>query len=171
MDKLRIFPITQAEAQTYIEQHHRHLGRVTGSIFQIACAEGNRICGVAICGRPVARLLDKGGFTIEVNRCATDGTKNACSMLYGACWRTARSQGYKRIITYNLESESGVSLRAAGYKAVAETPGTPWSNNVRKRKDPNPNQRKFRWEITTADWDPNEVRPRVRLNSEQDELI
>ena len=39
---------------------------------------GDRLCGVAICGRPVARYLDD-GLTLEILRCCTDGTYNACS--------------------------------------------------------------------------------------------
>ena len=68
--------------------------------------------GVVIVGRPVSRYLDD-GWTLEVNRLCTDGSRNACSMLYGAAWRAARAMGYKRLITYILESECGASKRAA----------------------------------------------------------
>ena len=146
MDKLRIVPITRAEAQAFVSEHHRHLGKVVGAVFQLACAEGDRICGVALVGRPVARHLDN-GWTLEVNRCATDGTKNANSMLYAACWRAAKALGYTKLVTYTWKTESGASLRAAGWKVIAETPGTPWNNNVRPRVDLHPHQPKFRWEV------------------------
>ena len=60
--------------------------------------------GVAICGRPVARRLDD-GYTLEVNRLCTDGTPNACSILYAAAYRAARAMGYNKVITYILDTE------------------------------------------------------------------
>lgn len=144
---LTIVPIKRAEAQAFIEKHHRHRGKVTGAIFQLACAnvETEKIVGVTIVGRPVARHLDD-GWTVEVNRCCTDGTRNACSMLYSAAWRAAKALGYTKIITYTLTTESGASLRGAGWKKIAETPGSPWNNKQRPRIDTTPWQRKFRWE-------------------------
>ena len=59
---------------------------------------------------PVSRYLDD-GHTLEVNRLCTDGTKNACSFLYAAAWRAARAMGYRKIVTYILDTESGASLR------------------------------------------------------------
>lgn len=48
--------------------------------------------GVAIAGQPIARKLDD-GLTIEVRRLCTDGTKDACSKLYGACARVLPGPG------------------------------------------------------------------------------
>lgn len=39
--------------------------------------------------------LKQDGKFLEIYRCCTDGTRNACSMLYGACLRIARNMGYK----------------------------------------------------------------------------
>ena len=78
-----------------MEQNHRHHGKVVGHKFSIGLSDGEKIVGVAIVGRPVARHLDD-GWTMEVNRLCTDGTRNACSMLYAASWRAARAMGYKR---------------------------------------------------------------------------
>ena len=107
---LEVCPMTLKEANAYVEQHHRHHKPVVGHKFSIGCSDGEKIVGVAIVGRPVARHLDD-GWTLEVNRLCTDGTRNACSMLYAAAWRAARAMGYKRLVTYILESESGVSLK------------------------------------------------------------
>lgn len=103
---LEITPMTLKEANAYVEQNHRHHGPVVGHKFSIGCSDGEKIVGVAIVGRPVARHLDD-GWTLEVNRLCTDGTRNACSMLYAAAWRAARAMGYKRLVTYILESENG----------------------------------------------------------------
>lgn len=116
---LEICPMTLKEANAYVEQHHRHHKPVVGHKFSIGCSDGEKIVGVAIVGRPVARHLDD-GWTLEVNRLCTDGTRNACPMLYAAAWRAARAMGYKRLVTYILESESGVSLKAAGWKCVGQ---------------------------------------------------
>lgn len=111
---LEIRPIKLRDANRYVEEHHRHNMPATGHKFSIACYDGDRLCGVAIAGRPVARKLDD-GRTIEIRRVCTDGTRNACSILYGACSRAAKEMGYKRVITYTLLSEPGTSLKAAGF--------------------------------------------------------
>lgn len=112
---LEIRPITLKAANAYVKEHHRHNMPTNGHKFSVACYDGDRLCGVAIAGQPVARKLDD-GLTIEIRRVCTDGTKNACSILYGACSRCAKEMGYKRVVTYTLVSEPGSSLKAAGFK-------------------------------------------------------
>lgn len=104
--KLNLCPISLAEANAFVAQHHRHHRPVTGHKYSIACIDGEKIVGVAIVGRPVSRYLDD-GWTLEVTRLCTDGTKNACSMLYAAAWRAARAMGYKRLVTYILNPKLG----------------------------------------------------------------
>ena len=103
--------------------------------------------GVAIVGRPVSRYLDD-SWTLEVNRLCTDGTRNACSMLYAAAWRTARAMGYHKLITYILESENGASLRAAGWKCAGRAGGLRWTGKRRPSVDLCPAQMKLRFEVT-----------------------
>ena len=92
-------------------------------------------------------MLDD-GLTLEVNRCATDGARNACSMLYGAAWRAAQALGYVRVVTYTLTSEGGFSLRAVGWKpAPTTTEGRGWDCASRPRIDTHPLQAKLRWEV------------------------
>lgn len=86
---LQIMPCDFKTAQCFVKDHHRHNKPPVGHKFSIACYDGDRLCGVAMVGRPVGRYLDD-GLTLEVNRCCTDGTRNACSMLYGAAWRAAK---------------------------------------------------------------------------------
>lgn len=119
MTKLDIVPITYREAATFVASHHRHHPPPVGHKFSIAVAHGNTIVGVAMIGRPVARHYDD-GTTLEVNRTCTDGTSNANSMLYGAAWRAAKALGYRRLITYTRADESGSSLKAAGWRVVAQ---------------------------------------------------
>lgn len=102
--------------------------------------------GVAVVGRPVARMLQD-GFTAEVTRLCTDGTRNACSMLYSACWRAAKALGYRKMITYILNTEPGTSLKAAGWKVIGERGGGSWSVPSRPRVDNHPLQRKLLFEI------------------------
>ena len=104
------------------------------------------IIGVVIAGRPVSRHLDD-GLTLEVNRLCTDGTRNACSMLYAAAWRAARAMGYKRMVTYILESENGASLRASGWKCVGQAGGLRWTGKRRPKADLYPAEMKQRYEI------------------------
>lgn len=111
---LTIRPIDLKSANEFVMKHHRHNGKVLVHRFSISCYDGDRLCGVAICGNPVARMLCDGN-TVEVYRCCTDGTKNACSCLYGRCAKIAKDMGFKKIMTYITEDETGVSLRAAGF--------------------------------------------------------
>ena len=119
---LRVVPVSDAEAKAFTRMWHRHHGHVlpAGCKFRAGVADELDILrGVAITGRPGGRG-NQDGTTVEVTRCTTDGTKNACTMLYGASARTAKAQGWRRIITYTQEGESGASLKAAGFVLVAE---------------------------------------------------
>ncbi|MFB8120565.1 XF1762 family protein [Streptomyces sp. NPDC055962] len=106
----------------FVAAWHRHHKPPAGSIFNVGAADQTGVLrAVAMVGRPVARHLDD-GQTLEVTRTATDGVRNANSLLYGAAWRAAKALGYTRLITYTQESESGASLRAAGWTVVARRP-------------------------------------------------
>jgi len=143
--KLDIVPCDLAEANAFVQRHHRHHQPVPGHKFSIAVVEGDTVRGIAIVGRPTARMSDD-GLTLEVVRVATDGTKNACSALYGACRRAVFALGYKRLITYTLPEEGGASLRGAGWKLLGEAGGGSWSRKDRPRVDKHPLQRKLKWE-------------------------
>lgn len=146
---LEIVPITLHEAMEFVSQKHRHHKPPQGGKFAIAVSDGKQICGVSIVGRPVSRMLQD-GWTAEVTRLATDGTKNACSILYAASWRAARAMGYRKLVTYILDSESGASLRASGWKTVGECGGGSWSREHRPRVDEHPLQGKIRFEVSLS---------------------
>lgn len=125
---------------------HRHHRPPQGHKFSLAAyASGQFLpAAVAIVGRPIARHLDD-GRTLEVTRLASDGTRNACSLLYSACAREARRRGYARIITYTLPNESGASLRAAGWRCEGVAGGGRWTRPGRPRQDAHPTGTKLRW--------------------------
>lgn len=145
MTRLELQPITYGEACTFIDEHHRHHLPPQGWKYGIAVNDGEKVVGVVTIGRPVSRMLDN-GWTLEVTRCCTDGTKNAASKLYGAAWRAAKALGYKRLITYTLSEEPGISLRAAGWQDVYTTDGGSWSRTERPRVDTHPTGQKTLWE-------------------------
>lgn len=152
---LEIRPIKLRDANRYVAEHHRHNMPTNGHKYSIACYDGERLCGVAIAGQPVAREMDD-GRTIEIRRVCTDGTRNACSILYGACSRCAKEMGYKRVITYTLQSEPGTSVKASGFKQAGETRVKGWDMPGRKREVVQytlfgeivkyPIEKKIRWE-------------------------
>ncbi len=142
---LTLTPITLREACAFIEAHHRHHKAPRGCRFALAVASDGVVRGVATVGRPVARMLDD-GWTVEVNRCCTDGARNACSMLYAAAWRAARAMGYRKLITYTLPEEGGASLRAAGWREIGKAGGGSWNKPSRPRVDTAPMQAKLLWE-------------------------
>lgn len=149
---LRLIPMHRDPAFAYIRRVHRHHLPPQGYRFAVGVAEDGRLCGVAVAGRPVSKVLQD-GHTIEVTRVATDGTPNAGSMLYGACWRAARALGYTRATTYTQDGESGASLRAAGWLDVAQLAARAgWHTPSRPREDSrNAGVDRNRWEIRTAD--------------------
>lgn len=141
---LKIRPIDYKTAAQYVDDNHRHHSRPVGHKFSISCWDNDRLCAVAMVGRPVSRHLDDGN-TLEVNRLCTDGTKNACSMLYASAWRAAKAMGYTKIITYVLASEPGTSLRAAGWICEGEAGGKRWTGKRSGRKPDWPEEKKTRW--------------------------
>lgn len=145
MQKLSHIRIGLDEANAFVSQHHRHHKPVVGHLFSLGATLGDQIVGVAIVGRPVSRFRDD-GLTAEVTRLCTDGTRNACSFLYGASARAAFALGFKRIGTYILASEPGTSLAGTGWRMLGETPGRSWSVPSRPRVDKHPLQKKMLFE-------------------------
>lgn len=151
--RFHVVPVTLAEANAFVSEHHRHHGEVVVARFSIGLVETtnpDKFVGVAIVGNPVARMLDD-GWTLEVNRVATDGTKDACSALYGACRRATFALGFRKLITYTLTTEPGASLRASGWKLIGEAGGGSWDRPSRPRIDKHPLQKKLKWEITVGE--------------------
>ena len=145
---LELIPITLGEANEFVRLLHRNHRPVVGHKFSIGLSESESpesVVGVCIVGRPVSRHLDN-GWTLELTRCCTDGTRNACSMLYGAAWRAAKALGYKKLITYTLKDEGGASLRASGWMCIGEAGGGNWNCKSRPRVDTEHQQMKLRWE-------------------------
>ena len=142
---LTLAPITLKAACFFIDCLHRHHKPPQGYLWAHSVInEQGEIAGVAVVGRPVARRLQD-GFTCEVTRLCTNGEKNACSMLYAAARRAAIAKGYRRGLTYILETENGASLRAAGWKFLGESPGGSWSVPSREREDKHPTCPKHRY--------------------------
>ncbi len=143
VQRVKIIPITLKLANEYVSQYHRHHKPCVGCKFCIGCKDGEQFVGVAICGRPVSRHYDN-GTTLEINRLCTNGTRNACSKLYGACVRIAREMGYTKVITYILASEDGASLKASNFICEGEAGGTIWTG-ARKRDNGVPQEMKQRY--------------------------
>lgn len=132
---LHLVPVSYREACGFVVMWHRHHAPPRGAKLWVGAASADGVLrAVAMAGRPVARLFDD-GQTLEVTRVASDGYRNSCSMLYGACARAGFALGWTRIITYTQAGESGASLRAAGYRVVAERPPHPgWDRPSRPRE-------------------------------------
>lgn len=142
---MKIIPITLKIANDYVRELHRHHKPAVGHKFSIGLLQDNELIGVAICGRPVARGSDN-GWTLEVSRLCTNGTKNACSKLYAACSRIAKEMGYVKIQTYILDIELGTSLKATGWTLESLTAGGQWKHtDGKERRTDQPTNPKQRW--------------------------
>lgn len=146
---LRVVPSIHAgsrsQVHAFISEHHRHHKPPLGEIARLACVdEAGTVRGVLTMGRPVARHSDD-GWTLEVTRLSTDGTRNACSLLYGAARRIAWAMGCRRLVTYTLPSEGGASLRAAGWVEEGAAGGGEWSCASRPREASERPDTKTRW--------------------------
>lgn len=147
---MKAIPLELKDANSFVELLHRHHPPVHRDKFRFGCVDENGVLhGVIQLARPVSRMLDD-GKTIEVVRCCTDGTKNACSFLYSRAARIAKEMGYIRIITYILQEESGVTLRASGWHLEDfNCGGGSWSTPSRPRETAKyPITKKQRWSKT-----------------------
>lgn len=149
---LRLVPVSKLEANQFVAKHHRHNLPAQFATIAVGLADGDEIVGVALAGRPRARMLCGPGV-LEVLRTCTIGVQNANSMLYGAIARAAKALGYVTLYTYTLESESGASLKAAGWIADRNVPAeASWSRPSRPRyqtdlfgEERRPSGPKIRW--------------------------
>lgn len=149
-----IIPCRIREANEFVANYHRHNKPATVSLFSVGASDGQSLVGVGIAGLPVSRVLMADGVTLECTRCCVLDTapKGTPSAIYAALWRAARALGYRRLITYTLQTESGASLRGAGFKVVAElaprSDAQQWTNRDGREWQSVVGQAKFRWEIT-----------------------
>lgn len=146
--------ISLRDACAFVDQHHRHHQPPQGGIGAIAChLPDGELIGVAIIGRPVARLLAGAGVAEITRLCVIEGNKHAASWLYTRAKRLAQAWGFDRVVTYTVPilGESGASLRAAGFAACGETAGGSWSRRTRERTDKHPTEPKAVWEVVTDD--------------------
>lgn len=143
--KLQRIPVSLIEANAFVKQRHRTHKKVVGHKFSIGAVLGDQLVGVVIVGRPVSKVRDD-GRTLEVTRLCTDGTRNACSFLYGAALKASFALGYSKVGTYTRRDEGGVSLRAAGWTLIGERRSGSWSQPSRPRTDHHPTGPKLLWE-------------------------
>ena len=143
--KMKLIPIKQRDARSFINKHHRHNKAPRGSVFQIALEKDGQLIGCIMVGRPISRHRDD-GKTLEVNRTCIEGYhKNACSMLLGASVRAARALGYEKIITYTLPTESGASLKGAGWTFHGLGGLGSWNSREGRQVQIFSNTQKTRW--------------------------
>ena len=152
---MNVRPVTLREAQAFIHRTHRHHCPPRGARAALGLYVGEGLVGVATLGRPNARLIPQHTIA-EVTRVAVaDDTKHGCSMLYGAAARMAQAWGFYGVLTYTLASESGASLRAAGWWPEPVKDSGSWSRPGRGRDgakgdDLGP---KLRWVRFLREWD------------------
>lgn len=131
---MKAVPLELKDANEYVAKYHRHHKPVSRDKFRVACEEDGEIVGIIQVGRPLSRHLDDGN-TLEVLRCCTNGRPNVASFLYSRVARIAREMGYKKIITYILQSELGTSLKASGWELDKDDcGGGTWSSPSRPRE-------------------------------------
>lgn len=139
------------DAKDFVREYHRHLPPPLGAMFALGIASNDLLVGVVLVGRPLARAMDD-GTTLEVTRCATSpaAPKGAGGKLYAQARRAAHALGYTRLITTTLQSESGASLRGAGFvQQELLAPRSGWDCNARKRlRGALDGTGKIRWEVS-----------------------
>jgi hypothetical protein len=142
---LEIIPLELKELNAFVAAFHRHHKPVQGHRFSIGCVSNEKLVGAASIGRPVARLTNA-KEVLEVTRLVTDGTKNACSILYAAAARAGKALGYVKIQTFILDSEPGISLMAAGWSFESVSAGGDWTRRSKPdRRQDQPQGPKQKW--------------------------
>ncbi len=140
---MKAIPTTLGEAQSFVGTFHRHHKAPRGHRWSVGAQKNGQRVGVAVVSRPVARKTDQ-YMIAEVTRLCTDGTKNACSFLYGLTARICKEMGFRRIQTFILPEEDGTSLKAAGWRFDGITHAASWQTRPGRRTD-QPTQQKQRW--------------------------
>lgn len=145
---MNIVPISLKDANEFVLINHRHNKPTQGHKWSLGLLNDcGLLIGVGIVGRPVSRILDD-GFTLEILRVCTNGERNSNSFLYGRIVKIARLMGYKKIITYTLEKETGASLRAVGARPEKASKPSSWGRKNRPRKEQSIYyEQKIRWEL------------------------
>lgn len=149
-------------AREGVARVHRHLDPPPRALVAFEVIADGWPVGWATVGRPVSRVLQARGW-VEVTRVATDGTRNACSMLYGAAARWAWAEG-RPVLTYTLPVEGGASLRGAGWVTrgvTRERNPADWSSRPRRHSVAFAGAPKVRWvppwcaELWPLGWGPD----------------
>ena len=135
---MKIIPLTLRAANDFVERWHRHSARTSndGGKFAIGLDHDGQLVGVAIVGRPVARLLQVEGAAELLRLCTSpEAPKGSGSKLYSRCKRIWQLMGGTKLHTYTLTKESGASMRGAGLagKAIEASVGQ-WDVPSRPRR-------------------------------------
>jgi hypothetical protein len=147
---VKIVPLTLRTANDFVEKHHRHSARTSndGGKFAIGLDFEGQLVGVAIVGRPVARLLQRDPGTAELLRCCVSpaAPRNSTSRLAARARRVWQLMGGTRLVTYTLTRESGASMRGAGFAVDGLVPARAWDTPSRRRNAREiENEDKMRW--------------------------
>lgn len=171
--RLYTIPLELDEANALVAAWHRHHQPPHRVRFSIGCIGGDGILhGAAMCGRPVARLAGSPRDVLEVVRLVTDGTQNACSILYAAAARAGLAMGYRRIQTYILDEEPGTSLIASGWTYEGEAGGGQWKHTDGKaRRTDQPTGLKGRWAKSLSERPEPLAIPRRMHEDEQESMF
>lgn len=135
---MRIVPLTLREANDFVERWHRHSARTSndGGKYAIGLENDGQLVGVAIVGRPIARLLQVEGAAELLRLCTSpNAPKGAGSKLYSRAKRIWQLMGGTTIHTYTLTKESGETMRGAGLRDEdsIEVKGAQWDRTNRRR--------------------------------------
>lgn len=168
---MNIAQITLDESKAYVGDHHEHSGVHIGHKWSLAAVAEGRIVGVAVIGRPTSQVIQNGDpWALEVTRVCVEreggsGYPNACSFLYAAAWRSIKSMGYLRGLTYTKDGENGASICAAGWLCMdRRKPRKSGWDSREGRASGGAREGGERWEIRAAAWRADLApRPRVLL--------
>lgn len=135
---MKIVPLTLRQANDFVEEWHRHSARTSndGGKFAIGLHNGGgELIGVAIVGRPIARLLQVEGAAELLRLCTSpEAPKGSGSKLYARARRIWQLMGGTRLHTYTLDRESRATMKGAGLREpVATIDGAQWDRAARPR--------------------------------------
>jgi hypothetical protein len=150
---MRIIPMTLKVANDFVEAHHRHSARTSndGGKFAIGLEHDGQLVGVAIVGRPIARMLQqRQEFPAELLRLCTSPAcpKGGGSKLYSRAKRIWQLMGGTHWHTYTLDKESKATMRGVGFKDddAVQVKGAQWDREKRRRsKKAIHDEPKLRW--------------------------
>lgn len=126
----RIRPVGLDDANLFITEHHRYLGRLHRCRFGLQAFHRGQVVGVILTTPPTNNKVDD-GVTLEIARLCTHlAPYQTASALVSRVCRIAKLMGFERVITYVDAEQAGISYTSVNFKRGQAFLRRPWKGRM-----------------------------------------